>query len=54
MVLQLFWSPDGAGHIGDERLPDFNLSAFIAQPLEGAGDNDADYPRFVVQVGITF
>lgn len=43
-----------AGHIGDERLPDFNLSAFIAQPLEGAGDNDADYPRFVVQVGITF
>ena len=42
------------GHVGDEHLPDFNLSAFIAQPLEGAGDNDADYPRFVVQVGITF
>lgn len=42
------------GHVGDERLPDFNISAFIGQPLEKAGDDDGDSPRFVVQAAIYF
>lgn len=42
------------GHVGDERLPDFNISAFIGQPLERAGDDSGDSPRVVVQVGLYF
>lgn len=42
------------GHVGDDYLPDFNLSAFIAQPLKEAGDDPGNSPRFVVQVGLSF
>ncbi len=42
------------GHLGDELLPDFNISAFVGQPLERAGDDDGDSPRFVVQFGLFF
>lgn len=42
------------GHAGDERLPDFNISAFIGQPLKKAGDDSGDSPRFVFQAGISF
>lgn len=42
------------GHIGDDYLPDFNISAFIARPLKEAGDDPGDSPRFVVQVGLSF
>ena len=42
------------GHLGDERFPDFNITAFVGQPLERAGDNAGDSPRFVVQFGVFF
>lgn len=42
------------GQMGDDYLPDFNVSAFIAQPLKKAGDDPGDSPRFVLQVGLSF
>ena len=42
------------GHMGDDYLPDFSVSAFIAQPLKEAGDDSGDSPRFVLQVGLSF
>lgn len=42
------------GHVGNEALPDFNISAFVGQPMERAGDDDGDSPRFVVQFGLLF
>lgn len=42
------------GHAGDDRLPDFNISAFIGQPLKKAGDDDGDSPRFVFQATLSF
>lgn len=44
------------GHVGDDRLPDFNLSAFVAQPLERIErkhDRD-EYARFVLQFSLSF
>ena len=43
-----------SGHVGNDYLPDFNVSAFIAQPLKEAGDDPGDSPRFVLQVGLSF
>ena len=43
-----------SGHEGEDYLPGFNISAFIAQPLKEAGDDPGDSPRFVVQVGLSF
>lgn len=42
------------GHVGEDYLPGFNISAFIAQPLKEAGDDPGDSPRFVVQVALSF
>lgn len=44
-----FW-----GHLGHESWPDFNLSAFIGQPLESAGGESSDDPRFVVHCALFF
>ena len=43
-----------SGHEGEDYLPGFNISAFIAQPLKEAGDDPGDSPRFVLQVGLSF
>lgn len=43
-----FW-----GHLGDERLPDFNISFFVGKPLEKVG-NEPTHERFVVQATLFF
>lgn len=42
------------GHVGSDTMPDFRLSAFVAQPLKAVNDDDADSPRFVLQGAIYF
>ena len=42
------------GHIGNSKLPDFKVSAFVAQPLRPVLDNNADSPRLVLQGAIFF
>ncbi|MDL2207166.1 hypothetical protein LJB82_00410 [Desulfovibrio sp. OttesenSCG-928-M16] len=43
-----FW-----GHLGDERLPDFNFSFFVGKPLEKVR-NERTHERFVFQVALLF
>lgn len=42
------------GHAGPDILPDFQITAFVGQPLERAGDDKGNTPRFVVQLGFFF
>ena len=44
-----FW-----GHFGPQAVPDFNLSAYVGQPLIVADEKDGRETRFVVQVGLSF
>jgi hypothetical protein len=43
-----FW-----GHVGDDILPDFNISAFVGDPMERSGTGNT-LPRFVLQVSLLF
>jgi hemolysin activation/secretion protein len=43
-----FW-----GHVGDDILPDFNISAFVGNPMERSGTGNT-LPRFVLQVSLLF
>ena len=43
-----FW-----GHLGDERLPDFNCSVFMGKPLDKVA-GEPTHPRFVFQVALLF
>lgn len=43
------------GHEGNEYLPDFNVSAYVGQPLQQIkGDSDFYNTRFVFQAGMNF
>ncbi len=42
------------GHAGSDMLPDFNISLYVAQPLQKVDSDDADSPRFVFQFGLFF
>lgn len=43
------------GHMGNEYIPDFNISAYVGQPLQQIkGDSDYYGTRFVFQAGIYF
>ncbi len=43
------------GHVGKDWLPDFNLSAYVGQPLQQIkGDSDYYGTRFVFQAGMYF
>lgn len=41
------------GHLGDERLPDFNLSFFMGKPLDKVA-GEPTHPRFVFQATLLF
>ena len=42
------------GRVGSEMMPDFNITAFVAQPMQAVEGYDADTPRLVIQGGIFF
>jgi hemolysin activation/secretion protein len=45
-----FW-----GHVGDARLPDFTLSAFVAQPMQRSSRHrESMTPRFAFQASLFF
>lgn len=42
------------GHVGNDILPDFSITAYIGVPLKAVGEDNAAFPRFVLQAALTF